>query len=296
MAGVRSAVHLNLVNRSNSCRLEPPRNCQRFCLPVSANLCLLLLLLICVFPFTSVVNSLSASSHQLPVWCSLIIACIGTTSVGKHARKEIKECSWTGATALIILCVINAFATLFTLATIYVGSVTCICWTLLWTLTGWKHARHYLPVLIFCCFALTPLPEEIRIRLSLPLQFASINVMGAIVSQLISIDVHGHLFVVRGIAYDVSAACSGLNQWIGLTYVFLIWQMLQRFSFRGWLYIALSIPLLTIALNSSRLVITALVAYFFSEKDALAIHTNIEFILYPIALSVMWMTARRHKC
>jgi exosortase/archaeosortase family protein len=74
-----------------------------------------------------------------------------------------------------------------------------------------------------------------------------------------------------------------------------IWQMFERFKPSGYAAgLALVLPL-TMALNVLRLTITATLAYYFSKDVALAWHTNLEFVLVPLGVFIIWLVGKNFR-
>jgi exosortase/archaeosortase family protein len=166
---------------------------------------------------------------------------------------------------------------------------------LLWTLLGRRGLRHFLPVLLFAAFAFTKTPEEVTQYLTIPLQHLSAHAVVAVLKPFVPITGKGHLFTVNGHKFDVAPSCSGLNQWVALSYFFLLSAMFIRYKIIGFVVGLSADPVITLGMNVIRLTITALVAYVSTVENALAIHTNIEFLIFPFGVAALWLGLRRFK-
>lgn len=96
------------------------------------------------------------------------------------------------------------------------------------------------------------------------------------------------MMYIKGETFEITADCSGLQSWVGFIFAGLLKQIFEGLQT---LELALLIPIaliLALFLNSIRLSLTALVAYFNSADQAVAIHTNLDYILLPIGFYVIW--------
>jgi exosortase len=164
-----------------------------------------------------------------------------------------------------------------------------LCWTL------WGSALFYrcLPGFLFALFLLPQFPTDLRTAISLPLQMISTQWATGLASLLIPIKTLGNIFYIRGEAFEVTAACSGLNTWVGYLFAGMLAMLMGRFTGGRFFRLLVGPPVLALGENALRLWITALVAYWVSPQAGLAIHTNIEFLLFPLGLLVMVFAERQ---
>ena len=162
-----------------------------------------------------------------------------------------------------------------------------------WTLYGFRHFYLWLGLFIFSFFLLPELPADLKMGISLPLQLMSTQITTAMAGLFIPITAAGNIFYIEGHAFEVTVACSGLNTWIGFLFAGLLWMLFERFSIKSLVAVLLGAPMLALLTNTLRLFITALVASNVSADAGLAIHTNLEYVLFPAGLVLMWVMARR---
>jgi exosortase len=173
------------------------------------------------------------------------------------------------------------------------GSLLLVMAFLFWTLFGFQAFYGWMGIFLFSFFLLPEVPIDLKMSISLPLQLLSTQVTQLLAGLFIPITAAGNIFYINGQAYEVTVACSGLNTWIGFMFAGLLWLLFERFSVKTLITILIAAPLLALALNSVRLLITALVAYWQSPDAGLAVHTNIQFLLFPLGLVLMWGIIRR---
>jgi exosortase len=166
----------------------------------------------------------------------------------------------------------------------YIVLLACLCWTLF----GFRFYYRRLAGFLFALFLLPELPADLQNSISLPLQHFSTQLTTTLAGFLIPITAQGNIFHIRNEAFEVTVACSGLHTWIGFLFAGLMWLLFEPFSMRALLSILLGAPLLAIGTNTIRLFITALVAYWGSPDLGVAVHTNLEYILFPLGLVLMW--------
>ncbi len=179
-------------------------------------------------------------------------------------------------------------AIFLSIKTILWGSFLLFPWLLYCALCGFKAGCRWLSFLLFAFFLLPDFPADINNAISLPLQNFSTRITTVLAGLFIPITAQGNIFHIRGNAFEVTSACSGLHTWIGFLFAGLLWQLLEGFSCRTLRTITLSAPLLALGTNSIRLWITALTAYWISPDTAVAVHTDLEYLLFPLGLLLLW--------
>lgn len=272
---------------------EPPQKSCDGALPNSVKVVWAGIMCLLAVSALRVVTAFGQSANHFPVWCTLFAAVLGAYHLYKQHQIETTRLSWAGAAAMLLFSMLVGTATLFSLTTTYLIALVGLIASGLWALRGRHFAMHFIPVFIFVSFGLVSLPDELRMGISLPMQLIATNAVLSMFPQFITLGGTSHQFVIHNVSYDIAPNCSGLNQWMAFTYAFLIWQMFRQTSRKEWLCALVAIPLITLLLNLTRLTITALLAYFSTKDIALAVHSNIEFVLFPLGLLLLSALVRR---
>ncbi|MDD5772195.1 MAG: exosortase/archaeosortase family protein [bacterium] len=119
------------------------------------------------------------------------------------------------------------------------------------------------------CFLLLMIPIPYIDGLTLPLKlFASMVSAGFI--KLIGIPVirNGNLIYLKNFTFEVATSCSGLKSIVLVTTVGIFYAYIMQKSLSRRLFISISSIFIAIVANISRIVLTALVSYYFGEKLA----------------------------
>lgn len=149
---------------------------------------------------------------------------------------------------------------------------------------------------LFALFLLPDLPADIRNTISLPLQHLSTQLTTWGAGLFIPISAQGNIFYIRGEAFEVTVPCSGLHTWLGFLFGGLLWLFFEnRPTRKTFLWVLLAAPALALLTNTVRLIITALVAYYQSPDAGSAIHTNLEYILFPCGLLLLFQLLQRQN-
>ncbi len=198
------------------------------------------------------------------------------------------DTSWTGLALLSGVLLLHALFGFLHIKSLYwmsyLGVLAFSCWTLL----GFNRFLGCLPFFLFSAFLLPVVNAEIHTAISLPLQLISTWMATQFSALFIPLTYHQNLMYIKGETFEITADCSGLQSWIGFIFAGLLKQLFEGFQK---LELALLIPvslILALILNSIRLCITALVAYFTTADQALAIHTNLDYVLLPIGFYLIW--------
>ncbi len=181
---------------------------------------------------------------------------------------------------------------ILSIKTLFWGGLIVLLATLLWSLSGFRILASWLPVVLFSFFLLPDLPSDLKNTISLPLQLLSTQLTTLLAGLFIPITAKGNIFYIYGEAFEVTVACSGLHTWIGFLFAGMMWLLFEKFSLKILLAALLSAPLLALVTNTLRLFITALVAHWVSADAAVDIHTNLEYLLFPLGLIALWMLLR----
>ncbi len=166
----------------------------------------------------------------------------------------------------------------------YLGVLALCCWTLL----GFRRFLQCLPYFLFSAFLLPVVNAEIHTAISLPLQLISTWLATQFSALFIPLTYHQNMMYIKGETFEITADCSGIQSWVGFIFAGLLKQIFEGLQT---LELALLIPLsllFALFLNSIRLCLTALVAYFASADQAVAIHTNLDYVLLPIGFYLIW--------
>jgi len=169
---------------------------------------------------------------------------------------------------------------------IFVGLLATAA-ALYWTCFGSARFYRSLPAFLFALFLLPQFPTDLRTAISLPLQLISTQLATGLAALFIPIQTQGNIFYVKGEAFEVTAACSGLNTWVGYLFAGMLALLMGRFTLARLGRLLIAAPLLALGQNAIRLWITAMVAYWVSAQAGTDIHTNLEFLLFPLGLLVM---------
>lgn len=205
---------------------------------------------------------------------------------------EIKP-SWRVTVLFAMLAVLIGLSWLVSIKTIYWFSMIVLWAVFVWGCIGKYSFYQRLPLLLLSCFLLPQMPVELQDKISQPLQWLSTQMTAISAGVLIPIKAVGNIFYINNEAYEVTVACSGLNSWIVFIFAGLLVFVFQDKRVRDLIHIAWLSPLLALGLNVIRLFITALVAYYQSPDAGMAIHTNLDYILFPLGLFVMFWYLNR---
>jgi exosortase len=196
--------------------------------------------------------------------------------------------SHIGALALICLCTLISVSGYFHITRIFLLANIALLLAFVWTFYGLERCKKFAPPAFLALFTLPDLPEEFRAYLFIPLQHICTFTAAETAKLFIPITYAGHMFTVKGHPFDVAPSCSGLGMWACFLFAFAIWQAFKPYKPKAYLAAFLLDPILTLTLNTVRIALTAIVAYYQSVSVAMAIHSNLEFILVPIGLVILW--------
>ncbi len=196
--------------------------------------------------------------------------------------------SWTGLALLTGVLLAHALFDFLHIKSLYWMSYLGILAFSGWTLLGFQRFLHCLPYFLFSAFLLPVVNAEIHTAISLPLQLVSTWMATQFSALFIPLTYHQNMMYIKGETFEITADCSGLQSWVGFIFAGLLKQLFEGLQK---LELALLIPIsliLALFLNGIRLCVTALVAYFASADQALAIHTNLDYVLLPIGFYLIW--------
>jgi len=254
------------------------------------------LLTLLIFPsMNSLLSEVAKRSFNENIiqFVTVLVGTFGAWRLCMAARDIPAYPSMLGAFSLALLSAVSFAAYLLHMAIFYSTSIIAIISAFIWAVRGSAKVRHYLPIMLFSCFLIPDMPNDLRLKISLPLQMITTNGSVELSHLFIPISSIGHTFIVRGQPFDVAPGCSGLNMWISFLFAFGIWQLFERFRPSAYAIMCICIALVTMALNVVRLFVTALVAYYISTDQALAIHANLEAILVPMGLVFLFFVGGR---
>jgi exosortase len=240
-------------------------------------------------PVTSWVAVLSQRSFQENILQLLVIGLLMFV-LSRQPWKQGFPChpSLSGFALLLLSGLAYLAGAMLSIKTLFWGSYIVLLACLCWTLCGFRFFYNRLAGFLFALFLLPELPADLQNSISLPLQHLSTQLTTTLAGFLIPITAQGNIFYIRNEAFEVTVACSGLHTWIGFLFAGLMWMLFEPFSLRVLLAILIGAPLLAIGTNTIRLFITALVAYWGSPDMGVAVHTNLEYLLFPLGLVLMW--------
>ncbi len=239
-------------------------------------------------------QALSVRSWQQNSVQALVVVLLAMAFFRRDVRPVLRfSPSWAGFCGMGIAGAGYLVGGLLAIKALFWGGFLLLLAMLCWTLCGFRCFYGWLGVFLFSFFLLPELPTDVKTGISLPLQLVSTRLTSLFAGLFIPISASGNIFYINGEAYEVTVACSGLHTWIGFLFAGLLWMLFERFSLKSLLALLLGVPVLAVCLNVLRLVVTALVAYHVSPDAGLAIHTNLEYLLFPLGLGLMWVAGRR---
>lgn len=195
--------------------------------------------------------------------------------------------AWGGWVLAALGGIVHAAAALLAIKTLYWGSFIVIAAGSFWALFGREAFRRRMAFFLFAFFLLPDMPSDIKLRISLPLQMLSTQLSAGLAGLLIPVETAGNVFYINGEAFEVTVACSGLHTWIGFLFAGLLWFLFEGFDWRKFMGVLIAAPVLALVLNTVRLFVTALVAWYQSADAAIAVHTNLDFVLFPVGLALL---------
>jgi exosortase/archaeosortase family protein len=193
------------------------------------------------------------------------------------------------AVAALVICCLAIFVTgnLHT-ARAYLMANIGLSFSFVWTFFGWQRAKAIFPAVFLSLFTLPDLPEEFRAYLFIPLQHVCTAMAGEIAKLFVPLTYSGHFFTVDGHEMNVAPSCAGLGMWACFLFAFAIWQGFKRYKPAAYIAAFITDPILVMILNTVRLAVTAIVVHYHSLRLALEIHANMEAILVPLGLFILW--------
>ena len=197
------------------------------------------------------------------------------------------QLDWVGLLALSASGLVYTISVCLSIKMVMFTSLIALMASLCRIGLGKTSFARCVPGFLFALFLLPQFPTDIRTAISLPLQLISTQWATGLASLFIPIQTLGNIFYIRGEAFEVTVACSGLNTWVGYLFAGMLGLLMGHFSWGRLLRLVLAAPLLALMENAIRLWITALVAYWVSADAGIAIHTNLEYLLFPLGLWAM---------
>lgn len=133
---------------------------------------------------------------------------------------------------------------------------------------GWRAARVLLPLVVLLLLTV-PLPYTLQAMLTIKLQLVSTN-LGVAIIQLLQIPVYveGNIIDLGSYKLQVAEACSGLRYLLPLTCISFLIAYLYKASFWKKAALVVSAAPITIAINSFRIAVTAVLVNAFGIQMA----------------------------
>lgn len=197
-----------------------------------------------------------------------------------------------GLIFLAAMAAVNCAGNYLHLFRIYWLSFTAMSFGMLWALAGKRYARHWLPVFLFSVELLPGGPAELVSSASAWLRVGSVEIARALSTIFIPLVVKNNYFFIKGQPIEITPACSGLSMLTGLIFVVLLWQLVCPMRLRTVFVLFAAALGAAVLSNGTRLCITALVAYHCSIDTAIAIHSNLEYVLFPVVMILLWTCKR----
>lgn len=215
---------------------------------------------------------------------STIAGCYAAIRRGRHVKAEP---SWFGVICILAGACVSFFARLMHLNMTYYLSVLLIITGACYALGGYRILKNWAPVLLFSILLIPSVPQELALKITLPMQLLSTKLMVFGASYFMPIQSHGHIFLINNELFDVEPGCSGLKMCTSFVFATLLWGMFQHFSVRRYFLVLLATPFLAIVFNAIRLLVVAIVAYHAGRAQAMQLHSNIEAIFLPIGVFIL---------
>jgi exosortase/archaeosortase family protein len=192
-----------------------------------------------------------------------------------------------GLLFLFVTSIVTAFASYFAFERLSWAGLLAMIIGVLWSIAGRNYYSYWSPVLLFSVEILPGAPLAAEQWATSHLQRLSAQFAGDLAGLFIPITTLANSFTIKDNTYQIAPACTGLSLWTSFVFIILLWNLFKPVkSLKLFSIVALSV-MLSMVLNAARLSITALVAYHWNSQTALAIHTNLDFILFPIGLAVL---------
>lgn len=234
----------------------------------------------------------SLSDNLIPILSVGILAWCARNYL-KSAPAPRLSLSLAGLILLAAMSALTAAGNYFHFARIsWLGFLAMIA-SSIWVLAGRNYCRYWAPLFLFSLELLPGAPIAALESAGAWLKMASLNLTLSLSSLFIPITARGNVFFVKGDGFEITTACCGLSMWTGMTFVVLLWQLYSRLTMRKLALLLVLSTFLSLAVNGIRLCITALVCYWTNQSLALSIHSNLEYLLFPIALSALWVCMRK---
>jgi exosortase len=208
--------------------------------------------------------------------------------IWKKSASAVDKPSQAGAFVLIAVCLLIFASGYLHITRMYLLANIALFACFVWAFFGLNRCKKFGPPAFLALFTLPDLPEEFRAYLFIPLQHICTVTAGETAKLFIPLTYSGHMFTVNGHQMDVAPSCAGLGMWACFLFAFAIWQAFKPYKPAAYIAAFLMDPILVVTLNTVRIALTAIVAYYQSLRLAMDIHSNLEFILVPIGLFILW--------
>lgn len=227
----------------------------------------------------------------IPVLAALILTSVMPRYVKTAPPLQIRFDS-IGLIIFAFMAAVNCTSNYLHLYRIFWLSFAGMLFGFLWAMTGKRYCRHWFPVFLFATELMPGSPLAFLEWCSALLRLASVQLATALSTPFIPLIVENNVFYLKGNAIQISLACSGLSVWTALIFVVLLWQLITSISVRNLALLLALTAVVAVATNGIRLAITAIVAYHSSVESAMAIHSDLEYVLLPLALLSLWQFQR----
>jgi len=257
----------------------------------SASWCIVLALLLAhaAPDWFTTVSKTDVANNWIPLF-SLPLLIFGVFKYWKNRPKFSILLDDFGLLFLIAMSLLTAFGSYFAFERLSWLGLLGMIGGLLWSLTGRRYCSYWAPLFFFSIEIIPGAPLAAEQWATAQLQLLSAQFAGGIAGLFIPITTLANSFTIKGTTYQIAPACTGLSLWTSFVFMILLWNLFRPAKLVK-LFWAVSLSIVvSMVLNAARLSITALVAYYWSRDTALAIHSNLDFLLFPIGLATLALT------
>jgi exosortase/archaeosortase family protein len=198
-----------------------------------------------------------------------------------------------GLIALISMSLLTAAAVYFHFMRIYWLGFIGMFGAFLGTCGGRDSLRHWSPFLLLSLALLPGAPAELLSVTTSWLKVATVKIAMCLTSFLIPIKASGCYFIINGTPFEIAAPCCGLQMLTAFVFLILVFQVFVRTRLCDLVLLTAAAVVTAMLFNGVRIGIAALLAYYCSPKIAMDWHTNLEYILFPAGLYLLWTLHQR---
>ena len=211
----------------------------------------------------------------------------------RHTLSWCERIHWLPVLCFLMLWAVYSVSDFFSVQSVVWASFIALSTCLAWALTGKRQTNKLLPLSGLAFYLLPVVHAELVNTVSIPLQWVSATTSAWLVGLFTTIYQAGTLLAIDGMLFNVAPACCGLNSWLSFLYVCFLWQAVEGARIRN---VLLCIPLtlvLALVLNIVRITLMLVIAQATDEATALALHTNLDYLLFPLGLLALFLLAKR---